>query len=216
MKIWWAWLSTWIWINRHYNKVAKPKYHQYGPYHSDRGGGAVKLPVERKSSQLTLQLHADVAILLSHQGNLGLPVGSTVTSWQTGTNHLTQVGEESFDGRSQTSVQLLGGRKQDLFNKRKKCIWIDCLILISVYLRPLLDGCWVHALLPHTVHVCQEDVIRRFTKPALGEQLAAADAHRKPGMLQEDLRGSSEGLHHGPETRIQTEMLNRNQRFSQC
>lgn len=94
-------------------------------------------------------------------------------------------------------------------------LFIDCLIVISVYLRPLFDGCWVHDLLPHAVHVCQEDVIRRFTKPALGEQLAAADAHRKPGTLQEDLRGSFTGLHHGPETRIQTEMLNREERFRQ-
>lgn len=76
----------------------------------------------------------------------------------------------------------------------------DRFIFLLDHLRSLLDGGGVHALLPHTVRVCQEDVIRRLPEPALGEQLAAADAHREPGTLQEDLGGSSTGLHHSPET----------------
>lgn len=86
----------------------------------------------------------------------------------------------------------------------------DGFLFLLAHLRSLLDGRRVHALLPHTVRVCQEDVIRRLPKPALGEQLAAADAHREPGMLQEDLGGSSTGLHRRPETRFQTEPLKGN------
>ncbi len=91
---------------------------KYGPYHSDGCRGAVKLPVEGQPCQLTLQLHTDVAGLLARQRNLGLAIWSLVMSWQPRVNHLTQVGEERFDGGSQTSVQLLGGRKQDLFMKK--------------------------------------------------------------------------------------------------
>lgn len=80
----------------------------------------MKLPVEGQPRQLTLQLHADVPVLWARQGHLGLAVGLPATSWQPGLNHLTQVGEERFDWRSQTSVQLLGGRRQGLDIKRKQ------------------------------------------------------------------------------------------------
>ncbi len=131
-------------INRHYNPqtgwqgvktIPKPKYHRFkshnslkssnlksGPYHSDGCGGAVKLPVEGQPGQLALQLHADVTVLLSRQRNLGPVVGSPVTSWQTGLNHLTQVGEESFDRGSQTSVQLLGGETRFIYQKKVSLI----------------------------------------------------------------------------------------------
>lgn len=53
---------------------------KYGPYHSDRGGGAVKLPVERQASQLTLQLQVDGAVFMSRQGNMALALGLSITS----------------------------------------------------------------------------------------------------------------------------------------
>lgn len=180
----------------------------YGSYHCDGGGGAVKLPVERQPRQLALQLHADVAVFLSRQRNLGLAVDPPVTSCQTGLNHLTQVGEEGFDGSSQTSVELLRGGEQDLFTIRNHELILHA-VFSSVYLRSLLDGCCVHPLLPHTVHVCQQDMVRRLPKPALGEELAAADAHGEPGPLQEDLSRRPAGLHHGSEPTSFHHSLNR-------
>lgn len=82
---------------------------KYGPYHSDGGGAAVKLPVERQPSKLALQLQADVAVLLPRQGNLGLAISWSLTAQQARPSHLAQVGEERSDRRSQTLVQLLGG-----------------------------------------------------------------------------------------------------------
>lgn len=72
---------------------------------------------------------------------------------------------------------------------------------LSVYLRPFLDRRRVHALLPHTLQVRQQDMVRRLPKPALGEQLAAADVRREPGLLREVCGGGSAtgDLHRRPE-----------------
>lgn len=53
---------------------------KYGSYHSEGGRAAVKLPVERQSGQLTLQLHSEVTIIPPYQGNLGAAIRPTVTS----------------------------------------------------------------------------------------------------------------------------------------
>lgn len=70
-----------------------------------------------------------------------------------------------------------------------------------MYLRSFLDCRRVHALLPHTLQVRQQDMVRRLPKPALGEQLAVADVCREPGLLQEGCAGGSAmgDLHRGPE-----------------
>lgn len=74
------------------------------------------------------------------------------------------------------------------------------LISLSAYLSSALDGGRVHPLLPDTLHVCQQDVVGRFPKPGLGKELAAADAQRKPGSLQQDVSGrGSAALHCGGE-----------------
>lgn len=52
----------------------------YGSYHCEGGRAAVKLPVERQSSQLTLQFYSEVTIIPPYQGNLGAAIRSTVTS----------------------------------------------------------------------------------------------------------------------------------------
>lgn len=93
-----------------------------GPHHGDGSRGAVEVPVEGKSRQLALQLDADAAaILLVHQGNLGLAAGGrALTSRETGPDHLTQVGKESPDRRPQTSVQLLGGKRENSVGRPTK------------------------------------------------------------------------------------------------
>lgn len=93
----------------------------------------MKLPVEGQPCQLALQLHADVAVFLSRQRNLRLAVDPPVTSCQTGLNHLTQVGEEGFDGSSQTSVQLLRGGEEELFMIRTHELILH-VVFSSVYL----------------------------------------------------------------------------------
>lgn len=99
----------------------------------------MEVPVEGKSRQLALQLDADAAaVLLVHQGNLGLAAGSrALTSRETGPDHLTQVGKESPDRRPQTSVQLLGGNRENSVGRPTKtscggagpCLVCTCALL---------------------------------------------------------------------------------------
>lgn len=157
----------------------------------------MEVPVEGKSRQLALQLDAEAAaVLLVHQGDLGPAAGCrALTSRETGPDHLAQVGEESPDRRPQTSVQLLGGKRKTFSRlSGEKASWCQC-SLAATYFCPPLDGCRVHVLLPHTLQVCQEDLILRLPKPALGEQLSAADVSLEPGLVQEEeVRGLT--LHH--------------------
>lgn len=73
------------------------------------------------------------------------------------------------------------------------CLSVEC----CRNLCSALDGCCVHPLLPHTVHVCQQDAVCCVTEPALHKELAAANAHRKPGTQEKViLRGVTTSLHH--------------------
>lgn len=78
----------------------------------------------------------------------------------------------------------------------KKALWWQW-SLAGTHFCPPLDGCRVHALLPHALQVCQEDLILCLSKPALGKQPAAADVGWEPGLVQEEeVRGLT--LHHSP------------------
>lgn len=88
---------------------------------------------------------------------------------------------------------LSSWEKQHVLSKNRA---FDLIPTKPSHLRPLLDVGWTCTLLPHTVGVSQEEVVGAFTKAALGEQLAAADVHRKPRTLQQDVRRSFAGLHH--------------------
>lgn len=65
----------------------------------------------------------------------------------------------------------------------------------GTYLRPPLDSRRVHALLPHALQVRQEDLVLRLPKAALGEQPAAANVGREPGLVKEEEAGGLR-LHH--------------------
>lgn len=157
----------------------------------------MEVPVEGKSRQLALQLDADAAaVLLVHQGNLGLAAGGrALTSRETGPDHLTQVGKESPDRRPQTSVQLLGGKRENSVGRPTKNVLWRRWSPSGTYLRPRLDGRRVHALLPHALQVRQEDLVLRLPEPALGEQPAAANVGGEPGLVQEEEVGGLR-LHH--------------------
>lgn len=123
------------------------------PHHGNGGRGAVKVPVEGKSCQLALQLDAEAAaVLLVHQGDLGPAAGChALTARETGPDHIAQVGEESPDRRPQTFVQLLEGKRKEFSRlSGEKASWWQC-SLAGTYLCPHLDGCCVHALLPHAL-----------------------------------------------------------------
>lgn len=131
-----------------------------------------------------------------HQGDLGLTACcSALTSRETGLYYLAQVGEKSLGWRTQTSVQLLGGkRKKSSRLSGEKALWLQW-SLAATYLCPTLDSCRVHALLPHALQVRQEDLILCIPEPALSEQPAAADVSWEPGLVkEEEVRGLM--LHH--------------------
>lgn len=172
----------------------------------------MKLPVERESCQLALQPHVDATVFLSRQRDLNLVFSLAADSRQAGLNHLTQVSEEGFDWGSQTPVKLLMMENKNVFIKHGfLLIWLLRTVRIKIsagylftfvhtcaYLCSALDDCCVHPLLPHTVHVGEQDMVRRLTEPALGQELAPTDAHGKPGTPEEDvLSRCSASLHRG-------------------
>lgn len=177
----------------------------------------MKLPVERESCQLALQPHVDTTVFLSRQRDLNLVFSLAADSRQARLNHLTQVSEEGFYWGSQTPVKLLMMENKNVFIKhgflliwllRTVRIKISCQVNstrprrlsvhICAYMCSALDDCCVHPLLPHTVHVGEQDMVRRLTEPALGQELAPTDAHGKPGTPEEDvLSRCSASLHQG-------------------